>query len=105
MNREEFYMSETKDYSTEDCSREAGFSAQFYVLSEQRPLNKAGMHFSEVSKKTRPARTQRVSMGLAPGKGVISKELPELVSQEGRHFIFILNMDILCVWSMRPFLE
>ena len=39
------------------CSREAGFSAQSYILSEQRTLKKWGLHFSNVSKKHRPACT------------------------------------------------
>ena len=37
-------MSETKDYSTEDCSREAGFSAQFHILSEQGASDRSGTH-------------------------------------------------------------
>ena len=31
-----------------NCSGEAGFSAQFYILSEQRTLNKLGLHFFNV---------------------------------------------------------
>ena len=36
-----------------NCSKETGFSAQFYILSEQRTLNKAGIHFFKVSE-TKP---------------------------------------------------
>ena len=35
-----------------NCSREAGFSAQFYVLSEQRISNKSRMHAFKASRKT-----------------------------------------------------
>ena len=74
--------------------------AQFYVLSEQRTSNKSGKHSFKVSK-NRSARTQQVSVALAPEKGVL---LPDtLVSHEGKHLIFIFNMDILDFWSMCPF--
>ena len=56
-----------------NCSRKAWFSAQFYVLSEQRTSNQSGIHFFKISK-TRSASTQRVSMALAPGKGVLSSK-------------------------------
>lgn len=35
-----------------NCSREAGFSGQFYVLSEQRTSNKSRMHSFKASIKT-----------------------------------------------------
>ena len=35
-----------------NCSKEAWFSAQFYVLSEQRKLNMTGIHSFKISKKT-----------------------------------------------------
>ena len=53
------------------CSREAGFSAQSYILSEQRTLKKWGLYFSNDSKKNRPACTHPVSTALAPGKGIL----------------------------------
>ena len=59
--------------SLRNFSGEAGFSAQFYVLSEQRTFNKSGRHFFKVSK-NRPAHTQRVSMALAPEKGGLSSK-------------------------------
>ena len=53
------------------CFGEAGYSARFYILSEQRTLNKSGLHYFNVSKK-RPAHTQWVSMALVPGNGALS---------------------------------
>ena len=43
-------------------------------------------------------------MALAPGKGVLSlKEYSALASQEGKHLIFIFNMDILLLLVNVPF--
>ena len=78
-------MSQTEDYSVEPVSqitlrnyyRETWLSAQFYLLLEQRTLNKSRVHFFKVKKKkeNRPALTQPVSVALAPGKGaLLSKE-------------------------------
>lgn len=65
-NRKEFYLNQTSpevsfpDYSgKKNCSRKARFPAQFFILSEQRTLNKSGLHFFQVlKKKNRPACTQ-----------------------------------------------
>ena len=53
-----------------NCSREAEFSAQFSVLSEQRTSKESGRHFFKVSK-NRLARTRGFSVALATGKGVL----------------------------------
>lgn len=53
-----------------NCSGEAGFSAQFSVLSEQRTSNDSGRHSFKVSK-NRPERTRGFSVALATGKGVL----------------------------------
>lgn len=54
-----------------NCSREAWFSVRFYVFSEQRRSNKSGIYTFKVSEKARSAHTQRVTMTLVPGKGVL----------------------------------
>ena len=88
-----------------NCSEETWFSAQFYILSKQRTSNKSGIHSFRVSKK----KTPQISTYTASQYGLgtlapIIKRWPALVSQEGRHLIFIFNLDILYFWSMCPFL-
>ena len=86
------------------CFGEAGYSAWFYIFSEQRTLNKSGLHFFNVSKK-RPAHTQWVRMASALGEGVfIIKGVPALASQEGEHLIFHMNI-FFYFCSMCPFLK
>ena len=75
--RKEFYLSQTEDYiarqstsqvTLRNCSQEASFSAQFYILSEQT-LNKSGMHIFKISqKKKNPTRPQWVNMTFVPGR-------------------------------------
>ena len=63
-NRKEFYLNQTSpevsfpDYSGKTAPEKQGFP-QFFILSEQRTLNKSGLHFFQVfKKKNRPACTQ-----------------------------------------------
>lgn len=57
--------------------RETWLSAQFYLLLEQRTLNKSGVHFFKVKRKekeNRPGLTQQVRVALAPRKGALSSK-------------------------------
>lgn len=47
---------------------------KFYVLSEQKASDESGIHLSKVSKKTRSAHSQQVSIALTPGKGALASE-------------------------------
>ena len=89
-----------------NCSREAGFSAQFYVLPEQRISNKSRMHSFKASRETdvRTSTASQYGLGTWEGSLIIRGGL-ELVSQEGEHLIFIFNMNILYFWSLHLFLK
>ena len=64
----------------------------------------SGIHSFKVSKRQTGMCTG-VSVAFAPGKRVLPwKEYLAFVSQEGRYFIFIFNMDFLYFWLMHPFL-
>ena len=77
-------------------SREAGFSAQFYVLAEKGTLNNSGLHFFSVTKKEQTGTYTASQHGLGTCEwSLIIKGVPALVSQEEGHLIFIFNMDIL----------
>ena len=81
-----------------NCSGEAGFSAQFYILPEQRTLNKVGTHVFKFSEKQTSVSTRSTySMVLAPGKGILS-------SKEEAYLISISNTDIPYFWPGSPFL-
>ena len=57
-NRKEFYLSQTKDQPRSHLSRllweaareRQGFQHSFYILKEQKTLNKSGLHFFSGSK-------------------------------------------------------
>ena len=85
-------------------SGEPWFLAQFYVLSEQRTSKNQGYTPWRFKKKS----DQHVYIESVwlwhLGSGLIIEGVPALASQEGRHLIFIFNMDSLYFWSMHPFL-
>ena len=65
VGKEEFYLSQTEDYSPEDSiSDSSGEQIQrsmifstVYVLSEQRTSNKSGIHSFKVSRRTKQTRS------------------------------------------------
>ena len=100
-------MSQTEDYSPKDSLSDNAeevlqrwFSAQFYVLLEQRTPNKSGIHSFKVSRKT-DQHVHSVSVRTWPLKRAsYHGRRTSAGVQEGRHSIFIFNMDIPYFWSM-----
>ena len=110
--REEFYLRQTEEHSpkeslsddSEELPQRSMILALLYVLLKQRTSNKSGRHSFKVSKKqTGTCTASQYDLGTWE-RSLITEGGPALVSQEVRHLIFILNMDILDFWSMCPFL-
>ena len=80
------------------------FSTALYLLGTKNIKQVRDTFLQDVQKQI--SSTQLVSMASEPGgRSLIMERGPALVSQEGRLFIFIFNMDILYFWSMHPFLN
>ena len=73
-----YYLSQTIGWKTasqitlRNCSREAWFSAQFFVLLGQRTSNKSARHSFKIEKKPQQISRNTVTHGLVPGKGVLA---------------------------------
>ena len=98
-------MSQTEDSSTEDklldksgtSPEKYGFAAQFYILAEQRTSNKSKIHSSsfETNKLDGQVHRESVYTTLVWEGSLINEVVPVLAFHEGRHLIFIFNMDFI----------
>ena len=74
-------------------SGEAWFSAQFYIFSEQRTLNKLGIHSSMVSNE-RSELTQKVSLAFGTWEESLMEGALVSVPQEGR------RLSLFVTWTV-----
>ena len=75
------------------ASEEAWFSAQFYIFSEQRTLNKLGIHSSMVSNE-RLELTQKVSLAFGTWEESLMEGALVSVPQEGR------RLSLFVTWTV-----
>ena len=105
---------ETNSQITEDVLwRGVVSSTVFYVvrtknIKQVRDIFLQGFKKTEQNRTTKKKQISTYTVGqydLGTWKGsLIMEGVPALVSQKGRHLIFIFNMDNLYFWSMCPFL-
>lgn len=101
---EEYSPEESLSDDSEELPQRSMILALLCVLSKQTTSNKSGRDSSKISKKQIGTHTaSQYDLGTWEGS-LITEAGPASVSQEVRHLIFILNMEILDFWSMCPFL-
>ena len=112
-NRKEFYWSQTENYSLEvnfpeDSEKLPWRSRVFSTISclvRTKTMKLVEDTFLQdfTHKKDKNEHSKSVWPWCLE-ESLIIKGVSALVSQKGRHLIFIFNFDILCFWSVWPFL-